>query len=76
MNAHVQIEATTHALRAILWGDDGSIQDIVESDDAEVMSMTLTERGWRGTGLRIFYKDTALDEGELSFTEELESIRG
>ena len=72
--AHVEIEKSTYSIRAVLFGDDGYVQDIVESADPAVLAEELTERGWRGTGLRIFWKDIALDEGALSLTEELEIV--
>jgi len=70
--AHIEIEFTSHAIRAILFGDDSMIQGIIEADDALVMAESLHTRGWYGTGLNVLYKDWTLGEGELSLAEELE----
>ena len=74
MAARIQIERASHALRAVMFGDDGCIQDIIESDDPETLAEVLSDRGWRGTGFQIFYDEVELDAGESSLTEELEII--
>ena len=74
MAARIQIEKATHALRAVMYGDDGCIQDIIESDDPQTLAEILFDRGWRGTGLPMFWQEVELDAGELSLTEELEIV--
>ncbi|MCA1800249.1 MAG: hypothetical protein LC650_03055 [Actinobacteria bacterium] len=72
MAARIQIERATHALRAVMYGDDDCIQDIIETDDPDAMAEILFDRGWRGTGFQMFWQEVELDVGELSLTEELE----